>query len=91
MVIRLVGQLGLDHQNIMELLGSLRHGLHLGWLRPLGLMFLSPICNPACSHHPRVIFMLDLYSRTYSILAYIWYISPDIYRMTRTDLALADD
>ena len=22
--------------------------------------------------------MLDLYSRTYSILAYIWYISPDI-------------
>ena len=52
----------------------------------LGLMFFSPSCNPTCSHHPRVIFMLDLYSRTYSILVYIFGNSPDIYRTTRGQL-----
>ncbi|PWZ45416.1 hypothetical protein Zm00014a_012528 [Zea mays] len=73
-------------RNIMEFLGSLGHELHVGWLRSLGIMLFRPICIPTCSHQPIVIFMLDLYSRTYSALVYIWSIGPDIYRTTRTDL-----
>jgi hypothetical protein len=72
----------------MELLGSLGHGRHLGWLRPLELMFFSPICKPTCSHLPRVIFMVDLYSRTYNIYIYRERERKRerlIYRTTRTD------
>ena len=85
----------LDHQNRMELLGSLGHGLHLGWLRPLELMFLAQFASLHAATS------LELSSWLICILEHIIYRERDryiyrerererererlIYRTTRTD------
>jgi hypothetical protein len=64
---------GWTARNIMELMGSLGHGLHPGWLSPLDLMFCSPICKLHAATYPGVIYMQPLINDTICCVSEWWY------------------